>query len=70
MKLTDQDELDLQCLCSDKRPCEWRTAMQTMRWIVDLKCPIRKVVREEVAKYFRDKEHEKNEREHPDEAAH
>jgi hypothetical protein len=41
--------------------------MQTMRWIVDLKCPIRKVVREEVAKYFREKEHEKNAKEYPDE---
>jgi len=52
MDLTDEQELDLKCLCSDKLPCEWRTAMHTLHWIVDLKCPVRKIVREKAAKYF------------------
>ena len=67
MVLSDEQELELKCLISDKRPCEWRQAMHLFKWVVDMKCPIRKIVREEVEKYFREKEHEKYFAEYPDE---
>lgn len=65
--LSDSDELEAKRLIwAAKFPCEFRTWMQRHGWVCDTKCPVREPVVKELEKYFREKEHEKYEKEFPD----
>ena len=66
IKLGFQDEQDIKCLLIDKHPCPYRAFSLKLGWIVDQKCPIRKIVRQEFEKLMAEKEHEKMNEEYPD----
>lgn len=66
--LTDNEELEAQCLIvSERFPCMFRQILQRLGWVVDVECPIRQRTILEVNKYFATKENEKYEKEFPDE---
>ena len=67
IRLSFQDEQDIQCLLVDRHPCPYRVYSLKLGWVVDQKCPIRKIVRREFEKLMAEREHEKNEKEYPDE---
>lgn len=69
MKLTDAEEHEAKCLIvSERFPCMFRSILQRLGWVVDIKCPIRQKAIEQVNKYFAEKENNKYDKEFPDES--
>ena len=65
--LSDEDELHLQGLVNDKKPCVWTLYGRKFSILCDTLCPVRKMVINAFDALLSAREHEKYEKEYPDE---
>lgn len=54
--LSPDAEQILRCLLVDRHPCQFRAFLQDLGWVVDIKCPIRAIVRLEFEALMKEEE--------------
>ena len=66
--LTDEQELELLSLTTDRKPCIWIEYGRIFGYVCDTLCPIRQKVIEDFEERRKEKEHNKFRKEYPDES--
>lgn len=67
-KISNEEELDMKCALAEKIPCVFVRFLIGQGWITDTKCCIDELAKKQFEKYLRDLEHQKNEKDRPDES--